>query len=135
MATFSHELVGSLGSATAEELSRDYGVLLASCLVVLMTHPTSTTSLREIIARAAVGPLPGVVIFIGMMVFYAGLMALGVYSFWTSHRGQYQLAIRGACYSSIMMRFEQVSTLCVREALSTPELPCIFFIRFLNLLQ
>ena len=65
-----------------------YGVLLASWLVVLMTHPTSTTSLREIIARASVGPLPGVVIFIGMMVFYAGLMALGIYSFWSSHRKQ-----------------------------------------------
>ena len=65
-----------------------YGVLLASWLVVLMTHPTSTTSLREIIARASVGPFPGMVIFIGMMVFYAGLMALGIYSFWASHRRQ-----------------------------------------------
>jgi uncharacterized membrane protein len=63
-----------------------YGVLLGSWLVVLMTHPTSTTSLREIMARASVGPLPGVVVFIAMMAFYAGLMALGIYSFWASRR-------------------------------------------------
>jgi len=63
-----------------------YGVLFGSWLVVLMTHPTSTTSLTEIIARASVGPLSGAVIFTGMMVFYAGLMALGIYSSWASHR-------------------------------------------------
>jgi uncharacterized membrane protein len=63
-----------------------YGVLFGSWLVVLMTHPTSTTSLPEIIARASVGPLPGAVIFTGMIVFYAGLMALGIYSSWASHR-------------------------------------------------
>ena len=63
-----------------------YGVLFGSWLVVLMTHPTSTTSLTEIIARASVGPLSGAVIFTGMIVFYAGLMALGIYSSWASHR-------------------------------------------------
>jgi len=63
-----------------------YGVLLGSWLVVLMTHPTSTTSLPEIITRASVGPLPGVVVFITMMAFYAGLIALGIYSFWVSRR-------------------------------------------------
>jgi uncharacterized membrane protein len=63
-----------------------YGVLLASWLVVLMTHPTTTTSLPEIIGRASVGPLSGEVVFLCMMVFYAGLMALGMYSYWTSRR-------------------------------------------------
>jgi uncharacterized membrane protein len=61
-----------------------YAVLLASWFVVLMTHPTSTTSLPEIIARASVGPLSGEVVFLCMMAFYAGLMALGIYSYWTS---------------------------------------------------
>jgi len=63
-----------------------YGVLLGSWFVVLTTHPTSTTSPAAIIARAAIGPLPGVVVFIGMMVFYFGLAALGIYSYWASRR-------------------------------------------------
>ena len=76
--------------ATGRRLRRNYlgiyGVLLGSWFVVLMTHPTSTTSLTEIIARASIGPLPGVIIFIGMMIFYAGLATLGIYSFWASRR-------------------------------------------------
>jgi uncharacterized membrane protein len=63
-----------------------YGILLGSWLVVLMTHPTPTTSLPEIIARASVGPLPGEIMFLGMMVFYTGLIVLGVYSYWASRR-------------------------------------------------
>jgi uncharacterized membrane protein len=76
--------------ATGRRLRRNYlgiyGVLLGSWFVVLMTHPTSTTSFTEIVARAAIGPLPGVVVFIGMMVFYSGLATLGIYSYWTSHK-------------------------------------------------
>lgn len=63
-----------------------YFVLLGSWLVVLMTHPTSTTSLSEIIKRASVGPLPGEVMFLSMVIFYIGLMVLSIYSYWTSRR-------------------------------------------------
>ena len=63
-----------------------YGILLGSWLVVLMTHPSTTTSMSEIIARASVGPVPGEVMFLGMMVFYSGLITLGIYSYWMSHR-------------------------------------------------
>ena len=63
-----------------------YIVLLGSWLVVLMTHPTSTTSVSEIIARASIGPLPGEVVFLGMMVFYSGLIALSIYSYCASRR-------------------------------------------------
>ena len=63
-----------------------YSVLLGSWFVVLMTHPTPTISLAEIIARASIGPVPGVVVFIGMMLFYASLAALGIYSYWESHK-------------------------------------------------
>lgn len=63
-----------------------YGILLGSWLVVLMTHPSTTTSMSEIITRASVGPVPGEVMFLGMMVFYSGLIALGTYSYWMSHR-------------------------------------------------
>ena len=63
-----------------------YSVLLGSWLVVLMTHPTPTTSLSEIIARAAIGPIPGFVVFIGMMLFYGVLAGLGIYSRWQSHK-------------------------------------------------
>ncbi len=63
-----------------------YGILLGSWLVVLMTHPSTTTSMSDIIARASVGPVPGEVMFLGMMVFYSGLITLGAYSYWMSHR-------------------------------------------------
>jgi len=63
-----------------------YVILLGSWLVVLMTHPTSTTSLSEIMARASVGPFPGEIMFLGMIVFYTGLLTLSIYSYWTSRR-------------------------------------------------
>jgi uncharacterized membrane protein len=52
--------------------------------VVLTTHPTTTTSLPEIIERASVGVLSGTVVFSGMMLFYTGLVVLGINSFWVS---------------------------------------------------
>lgn len=61
-----------------------YGVLLGSWLLVLTTHPFVTTSRSEIIARASVGFLSGPIVFGGVMLFYAGLAALGIYSFWAS---------------------------------------------------
>ena len=63
-----------------------YSVLLSSWFLVLLTHPTPTTSFSEMIARASIGPIPGAVVFIGMMLFYAGLATLGIYSRWESHR-------------------------------------------------
>ena len=45
-----------------------YSVLLGSWFVVLTTHPGPSTSLTEIISRASIGPVPGLVIFIGMMI-------------------------------------------------------------------
>lgn len=63
-----------------------YSVLLGSWFIVLTTHPTSTTSFPEIVARAEVGPVPGIVVFIFVMIFYLGLSALGAYSYWASHR-------------------------------------------------
>ena len=63
-----------------------YSVLFGSWIVVLMTHPTPTTSLAEVISRAAIGPIPGVFVFIGMVLFYGSLAGLGIYSRWQSHR-------------------------------------------------
>ena len=63
-----------------------YSVLLGSWFVVLATHPTPTTSLSEMISRAAIGPISGGIIFAGMILFYGGLAALGLYSRWESHR-------------------------------------------------
>ena len=62
-----------------------YAILLGSWVVVLMSHPTSTTSLSEIVARAAIGPFPGQLVITGMLVFYGALAALGVYSYYASH--------------------------------------------------
>jgi uncharacterized membrane protein len=62
-----------------------YAILLGSWVVVLMSHPTSSTSLTEVIARASIGPFPGQFVIVGMLVFYGALIALGVYSYWISH--------------------------------------------------
>lgn len=61
-----------------------YTVLLVSWLVVLMTHPTVTTAAPEIVARAAIGPVPGLVVCLGMALFYSVLFGLGAYSLWAS---------------------------------------------------
>jgi uncharacterized membrane protein len=78
----------TLWEALGRRLRRNYlgiyGVLLGSWLVVLMTHPTSTTSVPEIIARASVGPFSGQWVFICMVVFYTGLISLAIHSYWTS---------------------------------------------------
>jgi uncharacterized membrane protein len=63
-----------------------YSVLLGSWFVVLTTHPGPAVSVTEVISRASIGPIPGVVVFSSMMLFYAGLAALGFYSRWDSHR-------------------------------------------------
>jgi len=77
-----------LWEAAGRRLRRNYlgiyGVLLGSWLVVLSTHPFSTTSLSDIINRASIGFLPGMVVFSSMLLFYAGLAALGIYSLWIS---------------------------------------------------
>jgi uncharacterized membrane protein len=61
-----------------------YAVLLGSWVVVLMSHPTNSTSISEIIQRAAIGPFPGQFVIAGMLVFYGALFLLGVYSLWCS---------------------------------------------------
>lgn len=75
--------------AVGRRLRRNYQwiylILLGSWVVVLMSHPTSTTSLTEILVRAAVGPFSGVFVLVSMLVFYGALLALGIYSYWASH--------------------------------------------------
>jgi uncharacterized membrane protein len=61
-----------------------YGVLLASWLVLLVSHPTATTNFGEVAARAAIGPISGLMVIAGMLAFYGALAALGIYSFWKS---------------------------------------------------
>jgi uncharacterized membrane protein len=62
-----------------------YAILLCSWAVVLISYPTSTTSLSEIIDRASIGPFSGQVVIAAMLVFYGALLALGVFSYWHSH--------------------------------------------------
>jgi uncharacterized membrane protein len=61
-----------------------YAILLGSWLVVLSSHPTTTTSLREIVGRAAIGPISGWLVMGGMALFYGGLAILIVYTYWAS---------------------------------------------------
>jgi uncharacterized membrane protein len=62
-----------------------YAILLCSWVVVLMSNPTSTTSLSEIIDRASIGPFSGQLVITAMLAFYGALLALGIYSYWHSH--------------------------------------------------
>jgi uncharacterized membrane protein len=61
-----------------------YGILLASWLVLLLSHPTATTNLDEIADRAAIGPISGLFVIVGMLAFYGALAGLGAYSLWKS---------------------------------------------------
>jgi uncharacterized membrane protein len=62
-----------------------YAILLGSWIVVLMSHPTTTTSWHEIVARASIGPFSGPAVLAGMLVFYSALLTLGIYSYRASH--------------------------------------------------
>jgi uncharacterized membrane protein len=62
-----------------------YAILLGSWVVVLMSHPTPSTSLTEVMARASIGPFAGSIVMAGMLIFYGALAALWVYSYWDSH--------------------------------------------------
>jgi uncharacterized membrane protein len=78
-----------LWEAAGRRLRRNYqwiyAVLLGSWVLVLMSHPTSSTSPIEIVSRASIGPISGQIVIAGMLVFYGALAALGVYSYWASH--------------------------------------------------
>ena len=78
-----------LWEAAGRRLRRTYqwifAILLGSWVIVLMTHPTATSSVTELMERASVGSLPGPLVVAGMAVLYGSLAALGVYSSWASH--------------------------------------------------
>ena len=61
-----------------------YAILLGSWLVVLSSHPTSVSSFSEMVDRAAIGPISGGLVFASMVVFYSGLVVLGLYSIYAS---------------------------------------------------
>jgi uncharacterized membrane protein len=62
-----------------------YAILLGSWILVLMSHPTPSTSLAEVVARAAIGPISGTIVVAAMALFYGVLVGLGFYSYWASH--------------------------------------------------
>ncbi len=62
-----------------------YAILLGSWVVVLISYPTSSTTLTEVTVRASIGPFSGKFVIAGMLVFYGALAALGVFSYWVSH--------------------------------------------------
>jgi len=62
-----------------------YAIQFGSWILVLLSHPTTTTSLREVAARASIGPLPGQLVIGVMLAFYSALLVLGVYSHRVSH--------------------------------------------------
>jgi len=57
-----------------------YVIQFASWILVLMSHPTTSTSLSEIVRRASIGPLSGPIVIVGMLVFYGLLLVLAIYS-------------------------------------------------------
>jgi uncharacterized membrane protein len=61
-----------------------YGILLASWLILLASHPAPAAGPGEIVERAAIGPISGLFVITSMLAFYGALAALGIYSFWKS---------------------------------------------------
>jgi uncharacterized membrane protein len=61
-----------------------FAILPGSWVIVLMTHPTATASVTEIMDRASVGSLPGPLVVAAIAVLYGSLAALGIYSSWAS---------------------------------------------------
>jgi uncharacterized membrane protein len=82
----------SAWEAAGRRLRRTYQwifmILLVSWVVVLLTHPSATTSVAEIMARASVGSIPGPLVIAAMLVLYGALAVLGVSSHWASHRAK-----------------------------------------------
>ena len=78
--------------AAGRRLRRTYQwifvILLVSWIVVLLTHPSATTSVTEIVARASVGAIPGSLVIAAMLVLYGALAVLGLSSYWASHRAR-----------------------------------------------
>ncbi len=56
--------------------------------MVLLTHPSATTSVDEIVTRASVGSIPGLLVIAAMLLLYGSLVVLGVSSYWASHRAK-----------------------------------------------
>ena len=52
--------------------------------MVLMSHPTSATSMTEFVSCASIGTFSGQLVITGMLLFYGTLVGLGVYSYWAS---------------------------------------------------
>ncbi len=86
------ELAGELGTtipsmsitkAAARRLRRVYvyllGVQLAAWGLKLASHPEATTEASEILARAHIGPLPGVVVVTGTAFVLLGAAALALF--------------------------------------------------------
>ena len=95
--TLAHDLEGphfhmSAWEAAGRRLRRTYqyifAILLVSWIVVLFTHPTATTSISEIAARATVGSIPGALVIAAMLLLYGSLAVLGLSSYWASHRAK-----------------------------------------------
>jgi uncharacterized membrane protein len=62
-----------------------YAILLGSWILELSSYPTPSRSFAEVVSRAWIGPLPGLLVMIAMSLFYIALTALGVYCYWYSH--------------------------------------------------
>jgi uncharacterized membrane protein len=72
----------SFWEAAGRRLRRNYVWIFViqtlSYLAKIMIHPTPAQSFNELLARAAIGPLPGAVVLLGGLVFQAGLMTLAL---------------------------------------------------------
>ena len=65
-----------------------YVVQFNSWILALMSHPTPSTTFREVVDRASVGPLSGQIVFTAMLIFYGLLLVLAIYSYRVSHSGK-----------------------------------------------
>lgn len=74
----------TFAEALGRRLRRNYGwiflIQLVSYAGKLLIHPTAAGSLEVILDRAAIGPVPGILVLLGGVVFHGGWMAIA----WTT---------------------------------------------------
>lgn len=72
----------SLMEALGRRYRRTYAllflILAGSWLVKVFIHPVAASTLSEVSAQAAVGPVPGWLVFLGWLLFNVGLLAMGL---------------------------------------------------------
>ncbi len=74
-------LIDAIGLRLRRNYGWIFGIQVVSYWAKIAVHPTPLTTLAELWERTSVGPLPGTVVLACGLVFYGGLVAIGILTF------------------------------------------------------